>query len=57
MKFFVDKRYAGHAVEEIEKMDQATIYLILRDGLSILPRKGTILELNDIIVVRGINGQ
>lgn len=54
---FVDKRYAGHAVEEIEEMDQATIYLILRDGLSILPQKGTILKLNDIIVVRGINGQ
>ncbi len=51
-EIFVDKRYAGKTIEEIENHDQATIYLILRDDLSILPQKDTILKLNDIIVVR-----
>ncbi len=51
-EIFVDKQYAGKSIEEIEEMYQATIYLILRDNLSILPQKDTILKLNDIIVVR-----
>lgn len=51
---FVNKDYAGKTVEEVEDEDQATIYLILRDDLSILPQHDTILRLNDIIVVRGI---
>lgn len=51
-EIFVDKRYAGMTVAELENNDQATIYLILRDDLSILPQKDTVLKLNDIIVVR-----
>ncbi len=51
---FVNTDYAGKTVEEVEDEDQATIYLILRDDLSILPQHDTILQLNDIIVVRGI---
>lgn len=51
-EIFVDKRYAGMTVEKLENNDQATIYLILRDDLSILPQKDTVLKLNDIIVVR-----
>lgn len=51
-EIFVDKQYAGKTIEEIEDDDQATIYLILRDDLSILPQKDTVLKLNDIIVIR-----
>lgn len=51
---FVNKDYAGKTVEEVEEEDQATIYLILRDDLSILPQHDTILRLNDIVVLRGI---
>lgn len=56
-EIFVDKQYAGKTIEEIEEMDQATIYLILREDLSILPQKDTVLKLNDIIVVRAVPEQ
>ena len=52
-EIFVDKRFAGKSVEEMEEADQVTIFLILREDLSILPQKDTILRLNDIIVIRG----
>ena len=52
-EIFVDKRYAGKTIEEIEESDQVSIFLILRDDLSILPQKDTILKLHDIIVIRG----
>ncbi len=52
---FVDKQHACKTIEEVEDIDQATIYLILRDDLSILPHKDTILKLNDIIVVKARN--
>ena len=54
-EIFVDKRYAGKTIEEIEESDQVSIVLILRDDLSILPQKDTILKLHDIIVIRGKN--
>ena len=52
---FVDKRFAGKSVEEMEEAEQVTIFLILREDLSILPHKDTMLKLNDIIVIRGEN--
>ena len=49
---FVDKRYAGKTVEEMEEAQQITIFLVLRDDLSVLPQKNTILKLNDIVIIR-----
>ena len=49
---FVDKRYAGKTVEEMEKAQQITIFLVLRDDFSVLPQKNTVLKLNDIIIIR-----
>lgn len=54
-EIFVDKRFAGKSVEEMEAAEQVTIFLILREDLSILPHKDTMLKLNDIIVIRGEN--
>ena len=54
-EIFVDRRFAGKTVEEIEEAQQVTIFLVLRDDLSVLPQKDTILKLNDIII-RGENG-
>ena len=54
-EIFVDKRFAGKSVEEMEEAEQVTLFLILREDLSILPQKDTILKLNDIIVIRGEN--
>ena len=56
-EIFVDKRFAGKSVEEMEEAEQVTIFLILREDLSILPQKDTTLKLNDIIVIRGENPQ
>ena len=55
-EIFVDRRFAGKTVEEIEEAQQVTIFLVLRDDLSVLPQKDTILKLNDIIIIRGENG-
>ena len=54
-EIFVDKRYAGKTVEEMEAAEQVTIFLILWEDLSVLPQKDTMLKLNDIIVIRGEN--
>lgn len=54
-EIFVDRRYAGKTVEEMKEAEQVTIFLILREDLSILPQKDTVLKLNDIIVIRGGN--
>lgn len=51
----MDKRYAGMTVEDIEEANQLTVFLILREDLSILPQKDTILRMNDIIVIRDEN--
>ena len=55
-EIFVDRRYAGKTVGEVQDEQQLTVFLILRDDLSILPQKDTLLELNDIIVIRGRKG-
>ena len=54
-EMFVDKRFAGKSVEEMEAAEQVTIFLILWEDLSVLPQKDTMLKLNDIIVIRGEN--
>ena len=54
-EILADRRYAGKTIEEIETADQLTIFLILRDNLSILPQKDTVVKLNDILVIRGEN--
>ena len=43
-EIFVDKRYAGKTVEEMEEAQQVTIFLVPRDDLSVLPQKDTILK-------------
>lgn len=52
---FVDKKYAGKTVQDMEEANQLTIFLILREDFSILPQKDTILRMNDIIVIRDEN--
>ena len=54
-EILADRRYAGKTIEEIETADQLTIFLILRDNLSVLPQKDTVIKLNDILVIRGEN--
>lgn len=51
-EILVDQRYAGKTIEDVEDNEQITIYLILRDGLSILPQRDTILKLKDVIIIR-----
>lgn len=51
-EILVDQRYAGKTVEDVEDAEQITVYLILRDGLSILPQRDTILKLKDVIIIR-----
>lgn len=51
-EIFVDKRYAGKSIEEVEEQEQLTIFLILRKDLSILPQKDTLLKQGDIIIIR-----
>lgn len=50
-ELFVDKQYAGKTVEELEETEQFNVYLLLRDGLSVLPQKDLILKQNDIIII------
>ena len=51
----VDNRNAGKTVEELEESSGVTVFLLLRDDLSILPQKDTVLKINDIIVIRDEN--
>ena len=49
---FVDKRYAGKTIEEMEEEQNIRIFLVLRDDLSVLPQKNMVLKLNDIVIIR-----
>ena len=49
---FVDKRYAGKTIEEMEEEQNIKIFLVLRDDLSVLPQKNMVLKLNDIVIIR-----
>ena len=49
---FVDKRYAGKNIEEMEEEQNIKIFLVLRDALSVLPQKNMVLKLNDIVIIR-----
>ena len=51
-EIFIDKHDAGKTIEELESADQITVFLILRDDLSILPQKDTRVKRNDIIIIR-----
>lgn len=52
VEIFVDQNYAEKTIQEIEEAHQITVFLVLRDHLSVLPQKNMILKLNDIIVIR-----
>ena len=52
-EIFIDHRYAGKTIEEMEEIDHIKIFLILREELSILPQKDTVLKRDDIVVIRG----
>ena len=51
----VDTTNAGKTVEELEESSGVTVFLVLRDDLSILPQKDMVLKVNDIIVIRDEN--
>ena len=51
-EIFVDKRYAGKTIEEMEEEQNIKIFLVLRDDLSVLPQKNMVLKLNDIVIIR-----
>ena len=42
---FVDKRYAGKTIEEMEEEQNIKIFLVLRDDLSVLPQKNMDFEI------------
>ena len=52
VEVFVDKRYAGKTIEEMEEEQNLKIFLVLRDDLSVLPQKKMRLKLNDIMIIR-----
>lgn len=49
---FVDRKYAGQTIRDIEESHGIKIFLVLRDSLSILPQPDMVLKLKDIIIVR-----
>ena len=52
VEIFVNQNYAEKTIHEIEEEHQITVFLVLRDHLSVLPQQNMILKLNDIIVIR-----
>lgn len=54
-EILVDWHYAGKTIEEIEATESITVYLVLRNGLSVLPQKDMILKKKDILILRNSN--
>ncbi|MDO4383401.1 MAG: ion transporter [Eubacteriales bacterium] len=51
-EIFVDRKYAGQTIRDIEEAHGIKIFLVLRDSLSILPQPDMVLKLKDIIIIR-----
>lgn len=51
-EIFVDRKYAGQTIRDIEEAHGIKIFLVLRDSLSILPQPDMVLKQKDIIIVR-----
>ena len=51
-EILVDARLAGQLVEDVENEETTKVYLIVRDNLSILPRKDIELKLGDVLIMR-----
>ena len=52
VEIMIDKRLAGKTLAEVEYGDNFSVYLVLRDNLSILPQDDMILKEKDIVVAR-----
>ena len=51
-EILVDARLAGQLVEDVENEETTKVYLIVRDNLSILPRRDIELKLGDVLIMR-----
>jgi voltage-gated potassium channel len=51
-EILVDARLAGQLVEDVEDEETTKVYLIVRDNLSILPRRDIQLKLGDVLIMR-----
>lgn len=51
-EIFVDRKYAGQTIRDIEEAHGIKIFLVLRDSLSILPQPDMVLKQKDIIIIR-----
>lgn len=49
------RRYLSHYNPGTCYGNQITVFLVLREDLSILPQKDTVLRMNDIMVIREEN--
>lgn len=52
VEIMVDRQFAGKTVEEVEDEAGFVIFLVLRDDLSVLPQRDTVLKIKDIIIIR-----
>lgn len=52
VEIMIDKRLAGKTLAEVEYGDNFSVYLVLRDNLSILPQDDMVLKEKDIVVAR-----
>ncbi|MEE0960356.1 MAG: ion transporter [Lachnospiraceae bacterium] len=52
VEIMVDRQFAEKTVEEVEDEAGFSIFLVLRDDLSVLPQRDTVLKMRDIIIIR-----